>query len=71
MVAARDYSRKRTTRIDKEIATWEKRKTLTLGTKDLQKNKNTLCVLDKIEDNITNLLLAKAARREQPRRQGI
>ncbi|KAF6753393.1 Endonuclease/exonuclease/phosphatase [Ephemerocybe angulata] len=62
LTIARDFSRKRISRIDKEIEMWEKRKKAILALDNLQENDDEQILLDEVEDNITDLLVAKTLR---------
>lgn len=58
----REFSMRRASQIDKEIKLWEKRKETILALPNLGELDDKLATLDEIEDNITNLLVAKTMR---------
>ncbi|KAF5341132.1 hypothetical protein D9611_005853 [Ephemerocybe angulata] len=64
LTIARDFSRKRSTMLDKEIEMWQRRKERLHDLANLEENEDELVLLDEIEDNITDLLAAKKLRQK-------
>ncbi|KAF6758940.1 Endonuclease/exonuclease/phosphatase, partial [Ephemerocybe angulata] len=59
-----EYSRKRTSKINEEIALWDARKKSILARPDLDEDEDGLALLDEVECNITNLTAARVLRQQ-------